>query len=236
MRPSRFLPRRISLRLALGLVATVASGMGWIAYRVRVQEQGIELIRQHGGMYYYDFEDRTNYPRAPRSWVPRWLIQSLGMDYFHHVTWVRIEDPRFDDEDLGRLTACLPHIESLGIIGTSITDAGLARLRGNRWLKGLFLTSNRITDAGIDRLSPETMPVLELLDVRGTGVGATKVAAVEVIFEARESAARVAHPTVRVSEHMVLAGGAPPPFLGPDPRGAYEKGLSANQAGPQNPD
>src|SRR5262245_55323227 len=95
MRPLRFLPRRLSLRLALGLVAVVAVGMGWIAYRVRVQKQGIELIRRHGGMYYYDFEDPTNYPKAPRSWVPSWLIQNLGIDYFHHITWVRIEDPRF---------------------------------------------------------------------------------------------------------------------------------------------
>jgi hypothetical protein len=64
MRPSRLLLRRISLRLALGLVAIVAVGMGWIANRVRVQQQGIELIRRHGGMYYYDFEDTTNYTRA----------------------------------------------------------------------------------------------------------------------------------------------------------------------------
>src|SRR5262249_5306967 len=54
MRPSRFLLRRLSLRLALVLVAIVAVGMGWIANRVRLQQQGVELIRRHGGMYYYD--------------------------------------------------------------------------------------------------------------------------------------------------------------------------------------
>jgi hypothetical protein len=139
MRPSRFLLRRLSLRLALGLVAIVALGMGWIANRVRWQQQGIELIRRHGGMYYYDFEDVTNYPKGTRSWAPSWLIKDLGIDYFHHVTWVRIEDRHFDDRDLGLLTACLPRIESLGIVGTSITNAGLIRLRGDRRLKGLFL-------------------------------------------------------------------------------------------------
>ena len=57
VRPPRLVFRRVSLRLALGLVAIVAVGMGWIANRVRVQQQGIELIRRYGGMYYYDFED-----------------------------------------------------------------------------------------------------------------------------------------------------------------------------------
>jgi hypothetical protein len=232
MRPSRLLIRRMSLRLALGLVAIVAVGMGWIVYRVRVQQQGIELIRRHGGMYYYDFEDVTNYPKGTRSWAPSWLIKDLGIDYFHHVTWVRIEDRHFDDKDLGLLTACLPRIESLGIVGTSITDAGLTRLRGDRWLKGLFLSSNRITDAGIDNLGPETMPVLELLDVRGTGVSATKVAAVEAVFNARQSEARKAHPTMRISQHMVLSGHAPPPFLGRDPRGEYETSIGPKQSGP----
>jgi hypothetical protein len=217
------------------LVAIVAVGMGWIAYRVRVQKQGIGLILRHGGMYYYDFEDRTNYPKASRSWAPSWLIKALGIDYFHHVTWVRIEDHHFDDEDLGRLTTCLPRIESLGIVGTSITDAGLTRLRGHRRLKGLFLGTNRITDEGIDNLGPETMPVLELLDVRGTGVSATKVAAVEAVFAARESEARKAYPTVRISKHMVLSGNAPPPFLGRDPRGEYQRSISSKEAGPQDP-
>jgi hypothetical protein len=232
MRLHRLRLRRMSLRLALGLVAIAAVGMGWIVHRVRVQQEGIELIRRHGGMYYYDFENEgATFPKVPRSWAPGWLVNNLGIDYFHHVAWARIEDPNFDDEDLGLLTTCLPRIDSLGIIGTSITDAGLSHLRGNRQLMGLFLSSNRITDAGIDNLGPETMPVLELLDVRGTVVSAAKVAAVEAIFDARESAARKAHPRMRISQHMVLSGYAPPSFLGRDPRGEYETSIAPEQSG-----
>src|SRR4029077_20629618 len=118
------------------------------------------------------------------------------------------------------LTACLPQVETLGIVGTSITDTSLACFRGNRRLKGLFLSSNHITDGGIDNLGPETMTVLELLDVRGTRVSPAKVAAVEVIFGARESAARKAHPRTWISTHMILSGHYPPLMgLGPDPRG-----------------
>ena len=133
-------------------------------------------------------------PNVPHSWVPDWLIKNLGVDYFHHVTWAHIEDPKFNDEDLSRLTACLPRIESMGIVGTSITDGGLTHLRGNRSLLALFVSSNSLTDAGIDNLGPHTLPVLDLLDVRGTGVSAAKVADVEAIFNVREAAAKKAHP------------------------------------------
>jgi hypothetical protein len=233
MRLPRMRLRSVSLRLVLGLVAIAAVWMGWIVHRVRVQQEGIDLIRRHGGMYYYDFEyDDSKMPKVPQSWVPSWLIKNLGIDYFHHVASVRIEDPSFNNEDLGRLTACLPQIEQTGFHGTSITDTGLRHLRGNRWLKGLFVSKNRITDAGIENLGPETMPVLELIDVRGTGVSADMVAAVEAIFAARESAAKKGNPGVRISKHMVLEGLAPPPYLGRDPRGEYQKSIALKQSGP----
>jgi hypothetical protein len=225
--------RTISLRLALALVAITAVGMGWFVHRVRSQQEGIELIRRHGGMFYYDFENEgASFPNAPRFWAPAWLVNDLGIDYFHRVTWVRIEDPQFDDEALARLTACLPRIDSLGIIATSITDSGLTYFRGNRWLTALFLERNRIGDAGIDNLGPETMPVLELLDVRGTRVSDAKIRAVRAIFDARESAARKAHPGMRVSEHIVLSGHGVTSYLGGDPRGEYERGIAAKQFGP----
>ena len=120
----------------------------------------------------------------------------------------------------------------MGIVGTSITDAGLTHLRGNRSLLALFVSSNRLTDAGIDNLDPQTMPVLDLLDVRGTGVSAAKVADVEAIFDVRESAAKKAHPKTRISTHMVLSGMPPPNFLGRDPRAEYETTIAPKQSGP----
>jgi hypothetical protein len=225
--------RRISLRIVLGLVAIAAVGMGWVVHRVRVQQEGIELIRRHGGMYYYDFENEGAItPNVPRSWAPAWLVKNLGVDYFHHVAWARIEDPKFNDDDLGVLTARLPRIDSLGIVGTSITDAGLSHLRGNRWLMALFLERNNITDAGIDNLGPETMPVFELLDVRLTRVSAAKIAAVEAIFDVRERAAKKAHPGMRISQHMVLSGYVHTSYLGRDPRGEYERSIAGKQSGP----
>jgi hypothetical protein len=116
-------------------------------HRVRVQQKGIELICRHGGKYYYDFENEgTPSPKVPRLWPPGWLVNNLRIDYFHHMAWVRIEDPNFNDEDLDLLTACLPRIESLGIDGTSIADSGLTHLCGNRRLMALFLGRKRGTE------------------------------------------------------------------------------------------
>jgi hypothetical protein len=233
MRLPRLRFRSVSLRLVLGLVAIAAVWMGWIVHRVRVQQEGIDLIRRHGGMYNYDFEyDDSKFPKLPRSSVPGRLIKNLGIDYFHHVAYVRIEEQTFDDNDFGRLAACLPRIKSLGIQGTSLTDAGLRHLRRNRALRALWVAKNGITDAGIDNLAPETLPALELLDLHGTDVSAAKVTAVEVLFDARESAAKKAHPGVRISEHMVLTGLAHPPILRRDPRGKYEKSIAAKRSGP----
>src|SRR5262245_4905883 len=99
MRLRFFRPTRMSIRLALGLVAIAAAGLSWIVHRARVQQAGIELIQQHGGMYYYDFEyEDAKFPKRPTSWVPDWLLRPVGVDYFHNVAWVRIENRQFDDE------------------------------------------------------------------------------------------------------------------------------------------
>jgi hypothetical protein len=37
---------------------------------------------------------------------------------------------------------------------------------------------------------------------------------------------------MRISQHMVLLGHAPPPFLGRDPRGEYETSIGPKQSGP----
>jgi hypothetical protein len=217
--------RGVSLRFLMVMVAVTALGLGWFAYRVRAQRKGIELIRKYHGMYYHDFEyaDST-FPKNPRSRVPEWLLRTLGIDAFHNVSSVQIESPQFNDDDLERLTAYLPRIVVLGIAGTSITDNGLLPLRGNRRLEAIFMPRTRVRDAGVDNLAIETMPVLELLDVRGTNVSPAKVATVKAVLDAREASIRRARPGAKISMHMVLSGfGVPPANLGPDPRGDYEK-------------
>lgn len=222
--PRRRRLRGISLRVSLVLVAVAALGLAWMTYRIRLQQEGIALVRNNVGMYYYDYEFVGGQP-----WAPDWVIRLLGIDAFHHVTWVRIEGPDFDDADLAQLMACLPRIESLGIIGTMITDEGLASLRGNRRLKGLFLGNSRITDAGIDALDPMSVPALTLLDVRGTGVSAARAAEVQELLAAWNAEAKLAQPGVRIGDYGVLTGELHTPmfFDTSTPRADYERERAA---------
>ena len=84
----------LSLRVTLGAMAIVALGLGLWANHARQVRAGLEMIRQHRGMYYYDFE-YVNYVfvAKPKSWAPRWLINLVGIECLHDVNYVRIVDP-----------------------------------------------------------------------------------------------------------------------------------------------
>jgi hypothetical protein len=159
--PSRW-RKGLSLRLAMGLIVLVAVAFGAWMHHLRTLRAGLETIRQHRGMYYFDHEyiDDVFVPK-PRSWAPRWLRELVGDEGLHDVSYVRIIDRGFNDDDLAQLTRCFPRIKNLGLEGTSITDRGLAYLRGNQTLEAIFAGGTKITDSGIDRLGLETVPKME---------------------------------------------------------------------------
>ncbi len=171
----------VSLRFSLIFVLAAALGAAWIAWQVREQREVKALVLRHDGMFHYEFEPQTVTPYQRKTWVPSWLRRAIGEEYFHDVTWVRIEGARFGDAELERLKA-FDRIETLGIAQTAISDAGLRRLRGRAALKGLFLGGNWIGDAGIDNLGLETLPQLELLEIRCTQVTDAKLAEIKRRF------------------------------------------------------
>lgn len=178
-RPRRWLA--VSLRLSLLLVLAVALALAGAAWKVRDQRETKEMVLNHDGVFFYEFEPQTTTRYERKTWVPAWLRQIIGEDFFHDVTYVRIEGPHFGDAELERLKA-FDRIESLGIVQTAITDAGLRHLRGRKALKGLWLDGNWIGDAGIDNLGPETLPQLGLLGITQTLVSAAKVAEIKRRF------------------------------------------------------
>ncbi len=165
----------------MAFVLIVALGLAWLARAIREQRQAKELILRHNGVFFYEYEPQTVTPYVRRTLVPAWLRRVIGEDYFHDVTWVRIEGGQFGDSELERLTA-LDRIESLGIAETAITDEGLRHLRGRTAIKSLWLGGNRIGDAGIDCLDLASMPKLELLEIRSTLVSDAKIAEIRRRF------------------------------------------------------
>jgi hypothetical protein len=164
----------ISVRQLLVLVLALAIVFGWVAQMAREQRRAKELIMRHNGVFFYDFEPQNATPHTRKTWVPAWLQRAIGEDYFHDVTWVRIEGELFGDADLERLKV-LDRIEALGLEETAITDAGLRQLRGRKALKALWIGGNWIGDAGIDNLDLASMPQLEILEIRCTLVSDAKL-------------------------------------------------------------
>ena len=69
-RKVRWSRRGLSLRALLILLAGVAVGLGAWANHLRQVRAAAALIRQHGGMYYFDFEydpKTYTYPAQPTS-------------------------------------------------------------------------------------------------------------------------------------------------------------------------
>ena len=138
--------------------------------------------------------------------MPRWLRSLIGDENLHDVTFVRIVDPSFNDDDFELLLRRFPRIKCLGIDGAAITDRSLSTLRGNQYLTGLFLKDKQITDAGIDLLGLETLPRVSLIDIRGTQVSDSKASQLEKLMENREAALKRANPGKRVDSHAVFKG------------------------------
>ena len=165
----------VSLRVSLMLILAAALAVGWLAWQIRDHRERKAMIVRHDGIFQYEFEPQTVTKYQRRTWAPSWLRRLIGEDDFHDVTWVRIEGPEFGDAELERLKP-FDRIESLGVVQTAISDAALRHLRGRAALKGLFLGGNWIGDAGIENLGLETLPQLEVLEIRSTQVTDAKVA------------------------------------------------------------
>jgi internalin A len=179
--PATVPPRRrkrfgLSLRVLMVLVLLLGGGMGWYAYRARVQREAVAAIEAAGGKVYYDLEweyrdlgpilrfYRTLRPRKPR-W-PKWLVERVGPDYLGRVIGVEfLQSPSNQADDalmarIGRLSA----LEDLSFAGfdvknmrykgqCQVTDAGLAHLRGLVRLRRLQLGGTSIKGPGLIHLS-----------------------------------------------------------------------------------
>jgi hypothetical protein len=80
---------RPSLRMLLLLVLLQGGGLGWIAYRARIQRDAVTTIRRAGGAVMYGQRSRPG--GQSEFWRPGWLVARLGVDYFDDVTSVILE-------------------------------------------------------------------------------------------------------------------------------------------------
>lgn len=155
-------PSQFTLAIVVLMVALFA---GWVAImfrqaeanrqaKSRLQEQSIRFAKSG----YYTFTRNVSEPGM--------ISGMFGDPGVQEIYWVRADSPRIDDEALTSLMVLLadvPHLETLDLRNTSVTDAGLMHIGKLKSLRILFLgydrfvymgenTSPDISDAGLAHL------------------------------------------------------------------------------------
>lgn len=194
--PSLATPRRrwlqFSLRGFLILVTTFSVWFGLHLRSARRQQAAVAAI-QSTGRIDYDFEVRATTDSQPQSPVPTWLLDTVGVDFFHEVEGAVLSDatpdvvrqlrmlPRLRRLHLGSIhnpdgfnfpgdsdlevVADLEHLDYLGILGGNVTDRGMWHVCRATSLTELNVLGAKLTDESLRAVAE--LPQLERLNLTG---------------------------------------------------------------------
>ena len=163
--------RQFSLRTLLLALTAVCVWLGWTVPRANEQGKAVEWVRKMGGTVWYDYEvdedgDAINAIDAAEPPGPKWLRDSLGVDYFQNVSAVYLVSKPVSD-----LTP-LAGLNNLQYLELSITEVcDVTALAGFTKLRWLHLNHTQVSDltplAGLNKL--------RFLDLDNTPVGEEQV-------------------------------------------------------------
>ena len=177
---------RITLRLLLLLVSVLCLALGWWTQRARKQRRLVarmsEVYYDYQGRIYYDERDNLlSSPFAERcSWVPPWLLNKLGVDFFHNVIEAHVSD-RDSIAELDRFD-----LRELHIVCENVRDADLQQISKLRklevvticppgWYTGRDPQLTPVTDRTLDVIG--RLPRIEEVHIFGSGFTAKGLAA-----------------------------------------------------------
>lgn len=138
----------------MAAVFIVASGMGWIVHRARVQREAVAAIHRANGYVWYEWtpvrEGMATY-RGSQS-EPSWLVDMIGVDYLDSVLVVGVNTiPGPPPAGLVASIAQLNRLEELALYTSLLTDDEMAQIGALTMLKKLVLGC-RFTEAGFANL------------------------------------------------------------------------------------
>ena len=159
---------RFSVRGLVCLILLIGAVLGWLVRHARIQRDAVATIRRASGSVMYDWQWKNGELNAngKLGW-PKWLVDSIGIDYFGHVTRVELAEHGCD-ADLVQV-ARLGQLESLNLARSLVTDVGIAHLSELSSLESLDLSQTKIADAGLAHL--KGLVSLKRLSLDDTTIG-----------------------------------------------------------------
>ncbi len=161
---------RFSLRGLIFLVILVEAGFGWIVRQAHIQRDAVAAIRKAGGHVAYSWEwDHGKAIPGGGPWAASWIVESIGVDFFGHVTHVEIGGTSRPADTVLAEVGRLNQLQRLWLSNTSvITEAELVDLDGLTKTSFVVVNSSQVTDAGLAHL--KGLANLSLLSLEGTQV------------------------------------------------------------------
>lgn len=148
--PYRTMRRRwfqFSLRGMLLLMLVAFAWLGYYADQTHRQQDAAAAVIRFGGYCLIQEDSLASVSFRVRRRLARWF----GDHATHTICLVYLGGCTFSDDDLTCL-AGLPHLRTLILTSTPLTDAGLEHLRGLKHLTFVDLRFTRVTPAGVERL------------------------------------------------------------------------------------
>lgn len=168
--PLRWISRilRFRLRTLLILVTVLSVVVAMHVQNTRRQRQAVAAIGEYGGWVRYDYQfpsgnyDHADYDGKAESGVPRWLLEKLGVDFFHSVVQVNLnysddsgtrEENSNDTPAALEYVAKLPNLRILLLANGQATDATMEHLTQCRRLERLYMWDvHLVSNAGVKHL------------------------------------------------------------------------------------
>lgn len=177
--------RVFGLRALMMFVLVLGGGLGWLAYRERVQRMAVAAIEAAGGKVAYDWEYGSEIGPAgirparfgTKPPGPKWLYDAVGPHYLGDVVDVRLGGAKADESVMAHVGR-LGRLMLLDLKGADgVTDSGLVHLRRLREITSLDLASTGATGACLTHLAG--MSRMAHLHLPDTGVTDSALAQLE---------------------------------------------------------
>jgi hypothetical protein len=144
---------RFSVRGLIVLVLLIGAGLGWIVRDAHIERDAFAAVVRAGGNLQYDWQWSNGMPIPNgKPWVPGWLTDLIGFEYFSTITAVQVFSSSRTSDAIIVKVARLPRLENLSISSSNFGDAGVAHLEGLTNLTYLNLCNTHVTDAGLVHL------------------------------------------------------------------------------------